>query len=316
MNRLTQLLGIRYPILQGGMGNISHAELTAAVSNAGGLGTLGVGTMKPDEVEQKLTQIRELTHQPFAVNIPIGVQPYLKDILQLIINQQVPIVSLSAGNPNPIASRLKERGVKVIGTVASVKHAVKAAAAGVDVVVAEGFEAAGLNASSEITTMALIPQVADAIDLPLVAAGGIGDARGFVAALALGASGVQLGTRLIVSQEAQVHANYKQAIVSAVDTDTTIVGRSFGKTRRLLHTSYAQKLIALERELTAEEFEQYTDEERHVRGALEGHLDYGHLNCGQIGGLISAIPSVQEIIESMVGGAALVMEEIKVRTGI
>jgi enoyl-[acyl-carrier protein] reductase II len=316
LNALTQLLQIQAPILQGGMGNISHAELTAAVSNAGGLGTLGVGTRSPAEVEKQLIRTKELTHRPFAVNIPISVQPHLKEIGRMVIDYQVPVVSLSAGNPEPIIEKLKPHGIKIICVIASVRHAIKAWQAGADVIVAEGYEAAGLNAASETTTMVLIPQIADSVEAPIVAAGGIADSRGLMAAMALGASGVQLGTRLIATQEARVHDLYKQAVIQSGDTDTVIVGRTFGRPRRILNTPYAKQLLEWEKEsVPLDQFLEYTDEDRHIIGAIQGQLDKGHVNCGQVGGLVKDLPTVESVIQQMTQGMKSTMEQIRKRSG-
>jgi enoyl-[acyl-carrier protein] reductase II len=297
---LTKLLNIHYPILQGGMGNISNAPLTAAVSEAGGLGTIGVGTMSPEEVENIIIETKSLTKNPIALNIPISVTPYLKEMLSLVIKYQIPIVSLSAGNPAPFTKKLQEEGIKVIAVVASVKHALKAETSGVDVLVAEGYEAAGINSPFESTTLTLIPQIVDAVNIPVVAAGGIADGRGLAAALTLGASGVQMGTRFIATQEAPFHANYKQKILGADDTSTVIIGRSVGKIRRLLEAPYAKKLLDYERNgITNEEYLQLTSEDLHKRGALEGNEQDGFMNAGQIAGLVSDIPSVKQLLDNM-----------------
>lgn len=300
MNILCETLNIKYPILQGGMGNVSHAELTAAVSEAGGLGTIGAGTMTPDEIEKIIIAVKEKTSKPFCVNVAITVQPYLKEIMSVIVKHQVPIVSLSAGNPTPFVPKLKEKGIKVISVVASVKQAKKSEAAGVDVIVAEGYEAAGINSNFETTTLTLIPQVVSAVSCPVVAAGGIGDGKGLLAMLALGAQGVQMGTRFIATKEAELHELYKKQIVDSDDTGTVIVGRTVGRVRRLLNTSYAQTLLSKEREgITLEEFNSHTDEDHHIAGAVKGQLDKGHLNGGQIAGYIKDIPHVHELLEGM-----------------
>ncbi len=183
MNKLVEILGIDLPIIQGGMGNISNAALTASVSNAGGLGTIGAGTMRPEEVEEIIIQTKAMTGRPFAVNVALSVSPHTKEILTLIIKHRVPVVSLSAGNPSPYIPKLKEHGVKIISVVASPKQAIKAEKAGADIIVAEGYEAAGINSSLETTTMTLIPQVADAVSIPIAAAGGIGNGETAVALL-------------------------------------------------------------------------------------------------------------------------------------
>ncbi|WP_221568265.1 nitronate monooxygenase family protein [Alkalihalobacillus sp. TS-13] len=300
MNPLYQLLKIKYPIIQGGMGNVSNAPLTAAISEAGGLGTIGIGTFQPDEIEDLIKRTKELTDKPFAVNIPLNVSPSVNEAAVLMLQYKVPVVVLSAGNPAPFIPKFKERGVRVICVVASVKHARKAEEAGADIIVAEGYEAAGINATEESTTMTLIPQVADAVDIPVVAAGGIGDGRGLAAALALGASGVQMGTRFIATQEGVFHENYKQKLIEAGDTETTIVGRSYGKIRRLMKTPYAKQL--LEEEANGADLQSFvakTTEEFHRKGAVEGDLEEGFINSGQIAGLIRDIPTVSELLERM-----------------
>jgi enoyl-[acyl-carrier protein] reductase II len=300
VHRLTHLLNIQYPIFQGGMGNISNARLTAAVSEAGGLGTIGVGTMTPEEVEKIILETKTLTTKPFALNIPITVTPYLKEMLKLLLKHQIQIVSLSAGNPAPYIQKLHENGIKVIAVVASVKHAIKAEAAGVDVLVAEGYEAAGINSPFETTTMTLIPQIVDAVNIPVVGAGGIADGRGLAAAICLGASGVQMGTRFIATKEAPFHTHYKEKILNADDTSTVIVGRSVGKIRRLLQTPYAGKLLDYERNgITEEEYLALTSEDLHKQGALEGNEQDGFMNAGQIAGLVSNVPTVKKLIEGM-----------------
>jgi enoyl-[acyl-carrier protein] reductase II len=297
---LTELLQISYPIIQGGMGNISNAELTAAVSEAGGLGTLGAGTMNADELEKMILSTQKNTAKPFALNLALGVSPCVKDILSLVIKHKVPIISLSAGNPAPFIPKLHEHGVKVISVVASVHQAKKAEAAGTDVIVAEGYEAAGINSPFETTTLTLIPQVVDAVNIPVVAAGGIGDGRGLAAMLILGASGVQMGTRFIATQEAPFHHAYKQNLLNAADTDTVIVGRSVGKIRRILHTTYANRLLDIEKQgTTFEDFQRLTTEEIHKVGAIEGNGEDGFMNGGQISGLINEIPTVAELLANM-----------------
>ena len=300
LKTICTLLDVQWPIIQGGMGNISNAPLTAAISEAGGLGTIGVGTRTPEEVQEIILEVKGKTNKPFALNIPITVTKYLKEMLDLAITHQIPVVSLSAGNPGPYIPFLHEHGIKVITVVASVKHAQKAEKAGADLLVAEGYEAAGINSDLEITTFALIPQIANAVSIPVVAAGGIADGRGLAAALALGASGVQMGTRFIATQEAPMHASYKQMLMDASDTDTVIFGRTIGKVRRILHNSYANSLIEIEKKgLTIEEYTALTDEEKHVLGAMEGNHEHGFINSGQIAGLISSIPSVEELINTI-----------------
>ncbi|WP_316571261.1 DUF561 domain-containing protein [Neobacillus sp. YIM B06451] len=314
MNKLAEILGIRFPIIQGGMGNISNAQLAAAVSEGGGLGTIGAGTMEPDEVEAMILDTKSRTSHPFCVNVPLGVSPYGKEILSLVLTHKVPVVSLSAGNPAPYIPKLHDEGVKVIVVTGSVKHAKKAEEAGADAIVAEGYEAAGINSPFETTTMALIPQVASTVAVPVVAAGGIADGRGLAAALALGASGVQMGTRFIAVKEAPFHAIYKQLITNAEDISTIIVGRGLGRIRRLLNTPYAQKLLDEERKgISLSDFINMTAEYYHKLGALEGNLKDGFLNAGQIAGLITDIPSTSELLERMVEEAKITLESAKTK---
>lgn len=304
MNPLCELLGIRYPIFQGGMGNISNAPLTAAVSNAGALGTLGVGTMELEEIEAKIIETKKQTNRPFCVNIPLSVHPNLKEVIQLVIKHNISCVSLSAGNPAPFIGYFHDQGVKVICVVASVKHAKKAEEAGADIIVAEGFEAAGINSALETTTLALIPQIVDAVNIPVVAAGGIADGRGMAAVLVLGASGVQMGTRFIAAKEAPFHERYKQKVMGATDHDTVVVGRSIGRIRRILTTPYATELLELEKQgINPEDFNDKTSEIYHLLGAMEGRLSEGFMNSGQIAGLIHDMPTVVELIEKIVSEA-------------
>lgn len=304
MKCVCEMLGIDYPIIQGGMGNISNSQLTIAVSEAGGLGTIGCGTMTPNEVENIILETKKQTNKSFAVNIAISVSSYTKELIDLVIKHNVPIISLSAGNPVPYIAKLHEHGITVIALVASVKHALKAQEAGADILVAEGFEAAGINSSLELTTFTLIPQIVNSVKIPVVAAGGIGDGKGLAAALMLGASGVQIGTRLIATKEAPFHDIYKQNLVDASDTETIIVGRTVGRLRRLLKTNYSKKLIELEKSgITLEQFGEMTSEKQHIKGAIEGDMDNGFINSGQIAGLIHHIPSVKELLDSMMDEA-------------
>ncbi|MGA5688881.1 NAD(P)H-dependent flavin oxidoreductase [Cytobacillus pseudoceanisediminis] len=312
MNILTDILNIKYPIIQGGMGNISNAILTAAVSEAGGLGTIGAGTMPPEEVEKVIEETRSLTNKPFAVNVALSVSPYVKEILSLVIKHNVPAVSLSAGNPAPFIPKLHEKGVKVIAVAASVRQALKAETAGADIIAAEGYEAAGINSSLETTTLVLIPQITGVVSVPVVAAGGIGDGKGLAAMLALGASGVQMGTRFIATKEAPFHPQYKQKIIEASDHETLIVGRSVGRIRRVLSTGYANKLLDYEKQgISLDEFNKLTSEDYHKIGAINGNGDEGFMNSGQIAGLIADLPSVKELLDNMIEDANLQLHKAK-----
>ncbi|MFO1444935.1 nitronate monooxygenase [Bacillus sp. Bva_UNVM-123] len=304
MNPLTFLLKIKYPIIQGGMGNISNALLTSAVSEAGGLGTIGCGTMTPEEIEEMIIDTKKRTRHPFAINIALSVSPYVKEILALVIKYNIPIVSLSAGNPAPLIPSLQEHNIKIMSVVATVRQALKAEAAHADVIVAEGYEAAGINSSYESTTLTLIPQIVQRVNIPVVGAGGIGDGSGLAAALALGASGVQMGTRLIATKEAPFHEEYKNKLLEASDLDTVIIGRSVGRIRRVLETEYTKKLLSIEkRGITLEEFNALTSEDFHLIGALQGKGEEGFMNSGQIAGLVHDIPSVQQLLDRMMNEA-------------
>ncbi|MGD6901136.1 NAD(P)H-dependent flavin oxidoreductase [Bacillus infantis] len=308
MNRLTEILQIKYPIIQGGMGNISSSRLAAAVSNAGGLGTVGVGTMLPDEIEAKLLALMNLTSRPFAVNIPITVSPFAEEAMELAEKYGAAAVSLSAGNPAPYISRLKSKGIKTIAVTASVRHAEKAEAAGADIISAEGYEAAGINSRLETTTLSLIPQICSRVNIPVAAAGGISDGRGMASVFMLGASGVQIGTRLIAVKEAPFHENYKKALLDASDASTVIVGRSAGQIRRILHTEYADFLLQKESE-NPSQYSFFTNEDYHKKGALEGDRVRGFMNAGQTAGLIADIPAVADLFKRMMEEAEEAIEK-------
>lgn len=300
-NLVCKLLNIEHPIIQGGMGNISNAKLTSAVSEAGGLGTIGAGTMTPKEVEEIIISTKSLTNKPIAVNIAINVTSYVDELIDVIIKHKIAIVTLSAGNPAPYIPILKEKGIKVLTIVAAVTHAVKAESAGSDAIIVEGFEAAGINSNLELTTFTLIPQIVNAVNIPVIAAGGIGDGKGFAAALILGANGVQMGTRFIATTEAPFHEYYKAALVNAKDTSTHIIGRSIGQSRRVIKNTYSEHIIKKEEgNLSKDAFTEMTTEEKHKYGAIEGNFEDGFINGGQISGLIQDIPSVKSLINRII----------------
>jgi enoyl-[acyl-carrier protein] reductase II len=300
MNDLTSLLGIDKPIIQGGMGNISNAILTAAVSESGGLGTIGTGTMSIDEIEEIIIETKRRTIKPFAINIAVSVHPAVEKILQLVKKHQISIVSLSAGNPAPFIPFLHEQNVRVMAVTASVKHAKKAEEAGADVIVVEGVEAAGINSPFETTTLTLVPQVVDAVKVPVIAAGGIADGRGLLAALSLGAQGVQMGTRFVATKEAPFSSEYKKRLLDATDNSTVVMGRSIGRVRRVLDGEYAKSILLKEKSgINIKQYEELTTESYHCAGALNGNEQEGFMNSGQIAGLINNIPSVKDVIDSM-----------------
>ncbi|WP_158737447.1 nitronate monooxygenase family protein [Alteribacillus sp. YIM 98480] len=311
MNDLTRMLETEFPFLQGGMGNVSHVDLAVSVSEAGGLGTLGAGTLSPSALEKMVKEVRFRTNKPFSINVPLSVHPDVQKILSIAVQHHVPVVSLSAGNPSPYIKMLKKENITVMCVVSNPSQALKAEKAGADVIIAEGFEAAGINANDELTTFTLIPQIASAVQVPVVAAGGIGDGRGFLAALSLGAQGVQLGTRLVATEDAKVHSNYKQAICESDAHSTVITGRPYKKIRRLLKTAYAKQLLEWENnEMSAEEYNQKTNESYHIKGAIEGNLTEGHVNAGQVSSLIEDIPTVSELFKRMMNEARTVSNQL------
>ncbi len=315
--RLCDLLGIEYPIIQGGMVWIANAELAAAVSNAGGLGLISpnAGTSpNDDQVENLKEQIeiaKSLTSKPFGVNLPILNNPQIEELVTAVIDAKIKVAVTAAGNPALYTSRFKEAGIKVLHLVAAVRHAQSAERRGVDAVIAEGYEAGGHNGLDELTTFTLIPQVVDAVTIPVVAAGGIADARGVVAALALGADGVQMGTRFIATQECAAHQNFKEAIIKASDTDTTITGRKIGPTR-ILKNEVAAKILEMEASgASAEELLAFIGSSRSRRGQFEGDMVNGEAYCGSIAGMVKEIKSVSDVIRSITDNYDTVLDNLK-----
>jgi len=305
--RICDLLGIDYPIIQGGMNWIANAELAAAVSNAGGLGIISptAGMKLEDDMEQNLRkEIRKtkgLTAKPFAVNLPLQT-PDVDKLIDATIEEGVGVVTTSAGNPALYTSYLKDAGVKVLHVVASVRHAQGAEKRGVDAVIAEGFEAGGHNGFDELTTFVLVPQVIDAVDVPVVAAGGIADARGLVAAFALGADGVQIGTRFVATRECIAHQNFKDEVLKAADTGTVITGRRLGPTRGLKNEFTALMLEKEAAGATPEELLVLIGLGRSRSGELDGNVRHGELYCGAIAGMINDIVSAGDVVRELVEG--------------
>ena len=315
--RLCDLLGIEYPIIQGGMVWIANAELAAAVSNAGGLGlispTAGM-SRNGDQIENLKKHVetaKGLTSKPFGVNLPILNNPQIEELVATAINAKIKVVVTAAGNPALYTSRFKEAGIKVIHVVAAVRHAQSAEKRGVDAVIAEGYEAGGHNGLDELTTFTLIPQLVDAVTIPVVAAGGIADARGVVAALALGADGVQMGTRFVATHECNAHQNFKEAIVKASDTDTVITGRKLGPTR-ILKNEVAAKIMAMEAAgASVEELLAFLGSSRSRTGQFEGDMANGEAYCGAIAGMIKEIKSAGEVIRSIVDNYETVLTSLR-----
>jgi enoyl-[acyl-carrier protein] reductase II len=297
--RLTQLLGIEHPIIQGGMIWCSGWELAAAVSNAGGLGTLGSGSMYPDELRAQLASLRAATDRPFAVNLPM-LYPNIAEHLQSCIDFDVPVVITSAGNPKLHTPWLKERGRTVLHVVASSTFAVKAEAAGVDAVIAEGFEAGGHNGRDETTTMVLVPAVVDAVSIPVVAAGGISDGRSMAAALMLGAEGVQMGSRFVATPEASAHEAFKREVLQAGEGDTQLTLKELAPVRLLKNPFYAEVAAAYARGAQPEELAALLGRGRAKKGMREGDLVEGELEIGQVAARISELMPAAEVVRETV----------------
>lgn len=303
--RICEILGIEYPILQGGMAWVATAELAAAVSNAGGLGIIGAGNAPGDVVEKEIIKASELTAKPFGVNVML-LSPFVDQVMKVIIKHRVKVVTTGAGNPGKYVERLKEAGAKIIPVVPSVALAKRMQAVGADAVIAEGTEAGGHI--GELTTMCLVPQVADAVEIPVIAAGGIADGRGFAAALALGAEGVQMGTRFVCSVECTVHANYKEALLKAGDRDAVVSGRTTGHPVRCLKNKLTREFDRLEKAgAPAEELEKLGAGKLR-EAVVEGNTQEGSVMAGQIAGLINDIKPVKEIIEGITREARDIIE--------
>ena len=296
--RLTRLLRIRYPIIQAGMVWTAGSKLAVAVSGAGGLGVLGAGSMNPDLLREQVNKVRAGTTAPFAVNVPLS-RADAVELLRAAVETEVNIFITSAGPPAVHTGWLKERGCVVLHVVASVKHARKAVEAGCDAVVAEGYEAGGHNGLDELTTLTLVPQVREAVEVPIVAAGGIADGRGIAAALALGADGVQVGTRFAATIESSAHQAYKEAVVSATDTGTLLALRGLVPTR-MLKTAFALQAAEAERRgASRQELETLFGEKRERKGIFEGNLEEGALEAGQGAGLVREILPAGEVVRLM-----------------
>ena len=298
-NKITQLFGIKYPIVQAGMVWNSGWKLASAASNAGILGLIGAGSMYPDVLRTHIQKCKQATPNPFGVNIPM-LYPNIEELMQIVVEEGVKIVFTSAGNPKTWTSWLKERGITVVHVVSSLKFALKAQEAGVDAIVAEGFEAGGHNGRDETTTLTLIPMVRKQISVPLIAAGGIATGNGMMAVMALGADGVQIGSRFVASQESSSHAAFKNAVVLAKEGDTQLTLKELAPVR-LLKNKFYQDLQALYKTApTDEALKNILGRARAKRGMFEGDLDEGELEIGQISGLIDEIASVSDIVDSII----------------
>ena len=296
--RATRLFGIRYPIVQAGMVWAAGSRLAAAVSEAGALGMIGAGSMSGDLLRRHIRAARALTARPFAVNIPL-LRPDARELIRAAVEEGVKIIFTSSGHPALHTAELKEAGCTVVHVIAAVKHARKAVEAGCDGVVAEGFEAGGHNGVDETTTLALVPQVRDAVDITLLAAGGIADGRGMAAALALGADGVQVGTRFAATVESSAHENYKQAVVRAGDGDTVFTLKKLSPVR-MLRNPFAARALAAERSgASKEELEALLGRKREMMGIFEGNTEEGELEAGQSSGLVRDVLPAGDVVRRM-----------------
>tara|TARA_B100000497_G_scaffold125022_1_gene160710 strand:+ start:67 stop:1017 length:951 start_codon:yes stop_codon:yes gene_type:complete len=301
MNRIQQLFGIQHPIIQAGMIWCSGWELASAVSNAGGLGIIGAGSMYPEVLRDQIQKCQAATDRPFAVNVPL-LYPSIEEHMATIVELKVPIVFTSAGNPKAWTQHLKSHGIKVIHVVSSVKFGLKAQAAGVDAVVAEGFEAGGHNGREETTTMCLVPAVSGALDVPVIAAGGIGDSRSILAAFALGAEGVQIGSRFVATDESSAHLAFKERVIAAKEGDTALRLKPLTPVR-LLDNPFAQQVAAAEANGSdLEALSELLGRGRAKRGMFEGDLEEGELEIGQVSGTIDAIVPAAQVMEELVQG--------------
>lgn len=309
---INKLLKIKYPVIQGAMANIATAEFAAAVSNIGGLGVIGAGAMDGEQARAEIRKCKELTDKPFGINVML-VNPYTDEIMKVITEEKVAVVTTGAGNPGKYVAMLKESGAKIIPVVAGVALAIRMERLGVDGLIAEGCEAGGHI--GEMTTMTLIPQIRDAVKIPVIAAGGIADSRGFIAALSLGADGVQIGTSLLVSKECPIHESYKKAVIKAKDSSTTVTGRSLNMPVRVMKNRMSRKYLQLEKEIDCKE-----EMERLTLGSLrravfEGDIDDGSVMMGQIAGLCNEERTIAEILEDIIGNGMKVMDCIGEKLG-
>lgn len=297
-NKVTELFQITYPIIQAGMIWCSGWELASAVSNAGGLGIIGSGSMYPDVLKQHLEKCKEATNRPFAVNLPL-IYPQVEDHIQLIIDYKVPIVFSSAGNPKTWTDTFKKHGITVVHVVSSAKFAQKAEAAGVDAVVAEGFEAGGHNGREETTTMTLIPLVKNAVQIPVIAAGGIGCGKAMAAAFALGADGVQVGSRFVVSEESSAHIHFKNKVLATQEGETLLTLKELTPVRLIKNPFFTQVMEAYQRNASVEELAQILGRGRAKKGMFEGDLVEGELEIGQVAAQFDKIQPAAEIVNEI-----------------
>jgi enoyl-[acyl-carrier protein] reductase II len=299
MNRITQLFNIQYPVIQAGMIWASGYKLASAVSNAGGLGIIGAGSMYPEVLREHIQKCKKATDKPFAVNVPM-LYPDIEKIMDIIVEEGVKIMFTSAGNPKTWTAFLKEKGITVVHVVSSVRFALKAQEAGVDAVVAEGFEAGGHNGREETTTFTLIPMVKEQLQVPLIAAGGIATGRGMLAAMILGADGVQIGSRFAASVESSSHENFKRAIVAAKDGDTHVTLKELAPVRLIKNKFFNDVMELYTKSPTVDDLKALLGRARAKKGMFEGDLEEGELEIGQIAGLIHDIKPAAQILHEII----------------
>lgn len=298
-NRITELFQIEYPLIQAGMVWNSGWKLASAVSNAGGLGIIGAGSMYPEVLREHIQKCKKATDKPFGINVPM-LYPNIEEILKIIVKEGVKIVFTSAGNPKTWTPFLKENGITVVHVVSSVKFAVKSEEAGVDAVVAEGFEAGGHNGREETTSFTLIPMVKEKLSIPLIAAGGIATGRGMLAAMVLGADGVQIGSRFVASVESSAHINFKEEVVKAQDGDTHLTLKELAPTRLIKNKFYSDLQELYQQKASVEQLKNILGRGRAKLGMFEGDLEEGELEIGQIAGLIHSIKPAAEIVQEII----------------
>lgn len=306
-NRLTTLLGIEYPIIQGGMAWTATAELVGAVSNAGGLGIIGAGHMPTDLLREQIHLAKQLTDRPFGVNLML-LTPHIDEIVQMVLDEHVPVVTTGAGNPGKYMSALKEAGIKVIPIVPSVALARRMESIGADAIIGEGMEAGGHI--GDLTTMVLTPQLVDAVEVPVLAAGGIADGRGVAAAFALGAEGVQVGTRFMCAEECTIHPAVKAEVIKAKDRDTVVTGRSTGHPVRVLKNRLARQIMELDRENKADEIEAL-GAGKLALAMRQGDVEMGSLMAGQSAAMVCRIEPAADIVAEMMRDAESVMSGLR-----
>jgi len=299
MNRICELFGIKYPVIQAGMIWCSGWELASAVSNAGGLGLIGSGSMYPDVLRDHIRKCKAATNKPFGVNLPL-IYPQMDEIVQIVIDENVGIVFTSAGNPKKWTQHFHDHGIKVAHVIANVKFAMKCEEAGVDAVVAEGFEAGGHNGIEETTTMTLIPMVSEAITLPLIAAGGIASGRGMMAAMALGADAVQIGSRFVASEESSAHQTFKDSVVEAKDGDTALTLKKLIPVRLIKNDFYSRVRELEDKGASRAELMELLGRGRAKLGMFEGDATEGEMEIGQIAGIIKEIKPAAEILQEII----------------